>query len=126
MTTSKTGLYRYFEDLSLKWTNPLNEAAVPCDSWESPKAHLNQSQSSLVQNFAGPFPYQCVGISFAKVCLKARLEAAVPSDELRTLIRMCICVRSDCEFQPLKPFYPFKQLCLQMSSERYYECMRAF
>ena len=58
----------------------------PGDSWESPKAHLNQSQFSLVKNFAGPFPYQCVGISFAKVCLKAGLEAAVPSDDLRTLL----------------------------------------
>ena len=36
------------------------------------------NQSSLVQNFAVPFLYQCVGTSFAEVCLKARLEVAVP------------------------------------------------
>ena len=63
----------------------------PGDSWDCPEAHLNQSQSSLVQNFAGPFPYQCVGKSFAKVCVKARLEAAVSSDELIERYYECMC-----------------------------------
>ena len=29
--------------------------ALPGDSWESPKVHLNQLQSSSVQSIAGPF-----------------------------------------------------------------------
>ena len=64
------------------------------DSWESPKAHLNQSQSSFGAKLM-PAHFridQCVGISFAKVSLKASLEAAVSSNEFRTLLRMYVCL----------------------------------
>ena len=52
----------------------------------------NLQKRSKAKTSAGPFQYQCIGRLFVKVCLEARWEASVYSDELGTLLWMSVCL----------------------------------
>ena len=75
---------------------------LPGDFWESPKGCLNQSQSYLVYNFAGPFQCDYGGWLHHKACF---IAGKVKPESWEHYYEHC--EPSNFQFQILKPYHMY-------------------